>query len=176
MFDRLGQRPQAAVSAAAELANFLADFPDSCGCAIRQRKAAQAGDASFSARARACALPAPAARTARCCPGRERAWRRACGVRAALHDASFEVRIAAARTVGIARDRRSPRLDGRIAQNDERTTPPGRTALGQIGDPQAVPALLRAAATPARLVSRTLHHLFAEYPSALRSRHRRSPG
>jgi putative membrane-bound dehydrogenase-like protein len=77
-------------------------------------------------------------------------------VRAALRDADFQVRIAAARMIGMARDRESVARLMEIVQKDE---PAARrqaaTALGQIGDSQAVPALLRAAATP---VDRFLEH------------------
>lgn len=70
-------------------------------------------------------------------------------VRAALSDRYFLVRVAAARMVGLARDREAvPRL----MQMVERDEPPVRrqaaTALGQIGDPRAVPALVNASANP----------------------------
>ena len=70
-------------------------------------------------------------------------------VRAALSDSQFVVRIAAAHMVGLAKDRDAvPRLM-QMVQKDE---PPARrqaaTALGQIGDAQAVPALLAASANP----------------------------
>ena len=140
-----------------ELANFLAD-PNPAMRDQATEVLVQAGDASIPALVRVRETsPAPAARTAAVFAlARIGHGAAPAAVRAALHDASFEVRIAAARMVGIARDRDSvPRLM-EIVQNDEPA--PRRqaaTALGQIGDPQAVPALLRAAATP---VDRFLEH------------------
>ena len=68
-------------------------------------------------------------------------------ITAALSDPRPEVRIAAARAVGLAKH--APALD-RLADMLRRDTPPARrqaaTALGQIGDPRAAPALLAAAA------------------------------
>src|SRR5262249_12737912 len=69
------------------------------------------------------------------------------GVRAALSDTHFVVRIAAARMVGPAKDREAIGRLMQMVRNDE---PPARrqaaTALGEIGDASAVPALLAAAA------------------------------
>jgi putative membrane-bound dehydrogenase-like protein len=68
-------------------------------------------------------------------------------VRAALHDADPEVRIAAARVAGMNRDRSAIT---RLIEMVRRDEPPVRrqaaTALGQIGDRSAAPALLQAAA------------------------------
>jgi putative heme-binding domain-containing protein len=67
-------------------------------------------------------------------------------VRAALRDADFEVRIAAARMAGLARDRDAvPRLMEMVQKDEPPVRRQASTALGQIGDPQAVPPLLRAA-------------------------------
>lgn len=68
-------------------------------------------------------------------------------VRAALSDADFSVRIAAARSAGMARDRAAVERLMEMAQRDE--LPVRRQAaasLGQIGDPRATRALLAAAA------------------------------
>lgn len=70
-------------------------------------------------------------------------------VRAALGDSHFLVRVAAARMVGLAKDREAL---NRLMEMVRRDEPPARrqaaTALGQLGDPRAVPALLAAAANP----------------------------
>ena len=70
-------------------------------------------------------------------------------VREALSDAHFLVRIAAARMAGLAKDKDAVPKLLQIVKKDE---PPARrqaaTALGQIGDPQAVKDLLAAAANP----------------------------
>ncbi len=79
-------------------------------------------------------------------------------VRAALADAALEVRIAAARMCGMAKDPEAVDALMRMAQQDE---PAARrqaaTALGQIGDRRAVPALLAAAASaPDRFVEHSV--------------------
>jgi putative membrane-bound dehydrogenase-like protein len=70
-------------------------------------------------------------------------------VRAALSDPNFLVRIAAARAVGLAKDREAVTRLMEMVRRDE---PPVRrqaaTGLGQIGDTRAVAALLAAAADP----------------------------
>jgi putative membrane-bound dehydrogenase-like protein len=69
-------------------------------------------------------------------------------VRAALNDADFVVRIAAARQAGRSQDRAA--VD-KLMEMVQRDRPGARrqaaTALGQIGDPKAVPALVTAAGT-----------------------------
>jgi putative membrane-bound dehydrogenase-like protein len=71
------------------------------------------------------------------------------GVRRALDDASFRVRISAARAAGMARDLESvDRLMQMVKQDQPAARRQAATALGQIGDPRAVPALLAAAARP----------------------------
>jgi putative membrane-bound dehydrogenase-like protein len=69
------------------------------------------------------------------------------GVRSALDDANFRVRVAAAHAVGMARDRQAVDRLLEMASHDQ---PAARrqaaTALGQIGDARAVPALIAAAA------------------------------
>jgi HEAT repeat protein len=71
------------------------------------------------------------------------------GVRTALDDPSFRVRISAARAAGMARDLESV---GRLMQMVKQDQPAARrqaaTALGQIGDARAATALLAAAARP----------------------------
>lgn len=68
-------------------------------------------------------------------------------VRATLNDADFQVRIAAARVAGIAKDRMAVERLSQIVQRDE--LPVRRqaaTSLGQIGDGSAARSLLAAAA------------------------------
>ena len=69
------------------------------------------------------------------------------GVRAALDDANFRVRVAAARAVGMAKDGQAYERLMQMANHDQ---PAARrqaaTALGQIGDALAVPSLIAAAA------------------------------
>lgn len=78
------------------------------------------------------------------------------GVRAALQDANFRVRIAAARAVGMAKDREAvDRLMVMVKQDVPGARRQAATALGQIGDTRAVPALLAAAA---RAEDRFLEH------------------
>jgi putative membrane-bound dehydrogenase-like protein len=71
-------------------------------------------------------------------------------VRAALGDSDFQVRTAAARVVGLSKDREAVDQLSRIVKSDE---PSARrqaaTALGQIGDARAVAPLLDAAADAA---------------------------
>src|SRR5579859_3427140 len=69
------------------------------------------------------------------------------GVRAALDDANFRVRVAAARAVGMARDRDAvDRLMRMVKQDQPAARREAATALGQIGDTRAVPDLIAAAA------------------------------
>jgi putative membrane-bound dehydrogenase-like protein len=77
-------------------------------------------------------------------------------VRAALKDRDFEVRIAAARMAGMARDREAvPALMELVQKDEPAVRRQAATALGQIGEPQAADALVRAAANP---VDRFLEH------------------
>jgi putative membrane-bound dehydrogenase-like protein len=70
------------------------------------------------------------------------------GVRAALDDANFRVRVAAARAAGMARDMKAVDRLMEMASHD---LPAARrqaaTALGQIGDTRAVPSLIASAAS-----------------------------
>jgi len=69
------------------------------------------------------------------------------GVRAALDDANFRVRVAAARAVGMARDREAvDRLLLMVKKDQPAARREAATALGQIGDVRAVPDLIAAAA------------------------------
>ena len=69
------------------------------------------------------------------------------GVRAALDDANFRVRVAAARAVGMARDARAvDRLMQMVSHDHPAARRQAATALGQIGDARSVPALIAAAA------------------------------
>jgi putative membrane-bound dehydrogenase-like protein len=70
-------------------------------------------------------------------------------VRAALDDSDFRVRVAAARCAGMGTDREA--VDRLISMARQEHPAPRRqaaAALGQIGDPRAVDALLAAAANP----------------------------
>jgi putative membrane-bound dehydrogenase-like protein len=70
-------------------------------------------------------------------------------VRAALSDSHFIPRVAAARMIGLNRDREAV---NRLMEMVQRDHPAARrqaaTALGQIGDTRAVPALVAASANP----------------------------
>ena len=69
------------------------------------------------------------------------------GVREALGDSNFQVRIAAATAVGMARDGEAvDRLMAMVRQDQPAARRQAATALGQIGDTRAVPALISAAA------------------------------
>jgi putative membrane-bound dehydrogenase-like protein len=73
----------------------------------------------------------------------------AAAVRAALNDAHFLPRVAAARMSGLSRDRDAlPRLMQMVKQDHPAARRQAATALGQIGDSSAVPALVAAAADP----------------------------
>jgi putative membrane-bound dehydrogenase-like protein len=68
-------------------------------------------------------------------------------VRAALNDANFQIRIAAARCAGMAQDREAiDRLMAMVKKDHPAARRQAAAALGQIGDPRAVPALLTVAA------------------------------
>ena len=70
-------------------------------------------------------------------------------VRAALQNTNMEVRVAAARLLGMARDTASlPRLIEMAKRDEPAARRQAATALGQIGDRKAVTALLEAAANP----------------------------
>ena len=70
-------------------------------------------------------------------------------VRKALDDSGFVVRVAAARMAGMARDREAvPRLMQMAVKDHAAARRQAATALGQIGDARAVPALLTAASNP----------------------------
>jgi putative membrane-bound dehydrogenase-like protein len=70
-------------------------------------------------------------------------------VRGALDDADFRVRLAAARCAGMTRDREAlERLTAMAQQDHAAARRQAIAALGQIGDPVAIPALLAAAANP----------------------------
>ena len=67
------------------------------------------------------------------------------GVRAGLSDADVQVRVAAARSVGLAKDAGSmPKLLTMVGSGDQATRRQAATALGQLAHPKAVPALLAA--------------------------------
>ncbi len=68
-------------------------------------------------------------------------------VRNALKDAEVQVRVAAARAVGLAKDGQAvPQLLKMVATDTLASRRQAATALGQIGDKQAVPGLLAATA------------------------------
>lgn len=81
-------------------------------------------------------------------------------VRGALHDSSVDVRTAAARAVGLARDAAAiDRLSTLVARDEPPARRQAATALGQIGDARAVPALLAGAAVPGdRFVEHAVIH------------------
>jgi len=67
-------------------------------------------------------------------------------VRAGLNDAHLQVRVAAARSVGLARDAQAlARLRELIGKDEPAARRQAATALGQIGNVQSVPMLLAAA-------------------------------
>jgi putative membrane-bound dehydrogenase-like protein len=67
------------------------------------------------------------------------------GVRAALNDADFRVRVAAARAVGMERDGQAvDRLRQMVVEDEPAARRQAATALGQIGDTAAVPNLIAA--------------------------------
>lgn len=67
-------------------------------------------------------------------------------VRTALGDAEVQVRIAAARAVGLAKDQQAlSKLTELVAKDEPSVRRQSATALGQIGNKEAVPALLAAA-------------------------------
>ena len=123
------------------------------------RRVAGAGGRSRDRAPGACSRDAGVAggaRVGRVCAGQNRDERRREAVRAALRDADFQVRTAAARMAGMAKDREAvPTLMDMVQRDEPAPRRQAATALGQIGDPQSVPALLRAAANP---VDRFLEH------------------
>jgi putative membrane-bound dehydrogenase-like protein len=67
-------------------------------------------------------------------------------VRGGLNDADPQVRVAAARSLGLARDKQAvPELMKLVGKDEPAVRRQAATALGQIGDVKAVPALLAAA-------------------------------
>ncbi len=70
------------------------------------------------------------------------------GVRKALNDPDLQVRLAAARSAGMAKDGRAvEKLAGLVAQGDPAVRRQAATALGQIKDRKAIPALIEATST-----------------------------
>jgi putative membrane-bound dehydrogenase-like protein len=68
------------------------------------------------------------------------------GVRTGLADPDLQVRVAAARGAGLAMDRQAvSKLQELVRQDEPAVRRQAATALGQIGEAQAVPALLAAA-------------------------------
>jgi len=67
------------------------------------------------------------------------------GVRLGLNDGNLQVRVAAARAAGLAKDAKAvTRLTALVQKNDPAVRRQAATALGQIGAAQAVPALITA--------------------------------
>ncbi|MCF2491602.1 PVC-type heme-binding CxxCH protein [Dyadobacter sp. CY347] len=67
------------------------------------------------------------------------------GVRLGLNDENLQVRVAAARAAGLAKDVKAvTKLAALVQKNDPAVRRQAATALGQIGAPQAVPALITA--------------------------------
>lgn len=81
----------------------------------------------------------------------------AAGIRAALSDGDFRVRVAAARAAGMLGDRLAVDRLMQMAAGDE---PPARrqaaTALGQIGDARAVPSLIASARSDDRFIEHSI--------------------
>ncbi|MEO6288216.1 MAG: PVC-type heme-binding CxxCH protein [Dyadobacter sp.] len=72
------------------------------------------------------------------------------GLRMALNDPDLQVKVAAARSVGLAKDIKSlPKLISLVEKSDPAVRRQAATALGQIGDEKAIPALIAATATTA---------------------------
>ena len=70
-------------------------------------------------------------------------------VRTSLTSPNFEIRTAAARCAGMSKDREAvDRLMAMVKRDHPVPRRQAAAALGQIGDPKAVPALLQAAANP----------------------------
>ncbi|MGH9720959.1 MAG: PVC-type heme-binding CxxCH protein [Bryobacteraceae bacterium] len=73
----------------------------------------------------------------------------AASLRAALGDSDFVPRVAAARMIGMNRDRKAlPQLMKMVQQDHPAVRRQAATALGQIGDASAAPALIAASANP----------------------------
>jgi putative membrane-bound dehydrogenase-like protein len=85
------------------------------------------------------------------------------GVRAALDDPDFRVRIAAARAAGMARDGKSvDRLRQMVAHDEPGARRQAATALGQIGDTRAVPDLIAASKEGDRFVEHSITYALIE--------------
>jgi putative membrane-bound dehydrogenase-like protein len=70
------------------------------------------------------------------------------GVRRGLQDSDLQVIVAAARAAGLAKDLQSvPTLIALVEKNEPAVRRQAATALGQIGDTKAIPALIAATAT-----------------------------
>lgn len=147
--DARGKKLNLAKQSPAKLATFLEDSRP----AVRDRSLdllAQAGDRSVRALARLGQTSSSA--EARCAAvsalsqiGSSNAEQ---AVRAALDDVDSSVRIAAARAAGMARDTMAVhQLMFLVQADDLPVRREAATALGRIGDPTAVPALLNAAAS-----------------------------
>ncbi len=82
------------------------------------------------------------------------------GVRAALKDADIQVSVAAARSVGLAKDKEALKdLLNFIGNGSDALKRQVATALGQIGDKQSVPALIDAASrTDDRFIRHAIIH------------------
>ncbi|MFC5409272.1 PVC-type heme-binding CxxCH protein [Larkinella bovis] len=93
------------------------------------------------------------------------------GVRAALNDKSSIVRTAAVRALGLQKDAKSVDKLLSLVQNDALSVRrQAATALGQIGNPRAVPVLLTAVAkTTDRFVSHAIIHslILLQQPAVL---------
>lgn len=85
------------------------------------------------------------------------------GVRATLKDSDFEVRVSAARAVGMARDRQAiDRLAEMVKHDEPAARRQAATALGQIGDRRAVPSLIAAADSADRFLEHSIIYALIE--------------
>jgi putative membrane-bound dehydrogenase-like protein len=92
------------------------------------------------------------------------------GIRAALDDPDFRVRIAAARAAGMAKDGKGvDRLRQMVLHDEPGARRQAATALGQIGDKRAVPDLIAASHEGDRFVEHSVTYALIELktPAAL---------
>jgi putative membrane-bound dehydrogenase-like protein len=85
------------------------------------------------------------------------------GVRGALNDADFRVRVTAARAIGMERDAQAvDRLRQMVVQDEPAARRQAATALGQIGNTAAVPDLIAASHAGDRFVEHSIIYALIE--------------